>query len=155
MFMIPSVTCCKLRSPSFWIVERCTCQKEIMLLWHGQVPFCYSLMFKKFLSLPNHSIRKKEINRGVGSLLDMYFMAMRKRYSLGKENIMWCQWEWKKSFKMFKIKPFWKKKQFFPTCVLFFLASPLLEDHSHRDNPNKTWTFCSLMRGVRYLEVFL
>ena len=28
-----------------------------MFLWHGQVPFCYSLMFKKFLTLPNYSIR--------------------------------------------------------------------------------------------------
>ena len=41
-----------------------------MLLWQRQVPFCYSLMFKKFLYLPNHSIRlclkEKIINRGVG-----------------------------------------------------------------------------------------
>ena len=41
-----------------------------MLLWHGQVLFCYSLMCKKFLFLPNHSIRicvkGKRINRGVG-----------------------------------------------------------------------------------------
>ena len=38
-----------------------------MLLWHGQVPFCYSLMFKKFLSLANHSIiacAKGKRNRG-------------------------------------------------------------------------------------------
>ena len=28
-----------------------------MFLWHGQVPFCYSLMFKKFLTLPDYSIR--------------------------------------------------------------------------------------------------
>ena len=28
-----------------------------MLLWRGQVPFCHPLMFKKFLSLPNHSVR--------------------------------------------------------------------------------------------------
>ena len=41
-----------------------------MLLWHGKVPFCHSLMFKKFLSLPNHSLRvcvkEKRINRGAG-----------------------------------------------------------------------------------------
>ena len=41
-----------------------------MFLWHGQVPFCHSLMFKKFHSLPNHSIRVcvkgERINRGVG-----------------------------------------------------------------------------------------
>ena len=40
-----------------------------MLLWHGQFPFCYSLMYKKFLSLPNLSlsvcVKGKRINRGV------------------------------------------------------------------------------------------
>ena len=39
-----------------------------MLLWHGQFPFCHSLMFKKFVSHPNHSIRVcvkgKRSNRG-------------------------------------------------------------------------------------------
>ena len=41
-----------------------------MLLWHGQVPFCFYLILKKFLSLPNCSIRVcfkgKRINHGVG-----------------------------------------------------------------------------------------
>ena len=41
-----------------------------MLLWHGQVPFCHSLMLKTFLSLPNHTIRVcvkgKRINCRVG-----------------------------------------------------------------------------------------
>ena len=40
-----------------------------MFLWHGQVPFCYSLMFKKFLTLPNYSIivcvKGKRIDCGV------------------------------------------------------------------------------------------
>ena len=40
-----------------------------MPLWHRQVPFCCSLMFKKLLSLPNYSIRVcvkgKWINHGV------------------------------------------------------------------------------------------
>ena len=46
-----------------------------MLLWYGQVPFCYSLMFKKSFSLPNHSIivcaKGKIINRGVGYWLEI------------------------------------------------------------------------------------
>ena len=41
-----------------------------MPLCRGQVPFCYQLTFKKFLSLPNHSIgvcvRRERINRGAG-----------------------------------------------------------------------------------------
>ena len=53
---------------------------------------------------------------------------------------------------MFKIMK--KKNKLFPTCVLFFLACPLLEGNF----PNRTGTFCPLMRGVRYfcqlLEVF-
>ena len=47
-----------------------------MLAWHGQVPFCCSLMFKKFLSLPNQSItvyvKGKRINRGVGYGLEIH-----------------------------------------------------------------------------------
>ena len=46
-----------------------------MLLWHGKVPFSYSLMFKKFLSLPNLSIgvcvKGKRINRAVGYGLEI------------------------------------------------------------------------------------
>ena len=46
-----------------------------MLLWYGQVPFCYSFMFKKSFSLPNHSIivcaKAKIINRGVGYWLEI------------------------------------------------------------------------------------
>ena len=46
-----------------------------MLLWHGKVPFSYLLMFKKFLSLPNHSIgvcvKGKRINRAVGYGLEI------------------------------------------------------------------------------------
>ena len=46
-----------------------------MLIRHGQVSFCYSLMFKKFLSLPNHStrvcIKGKRIIRGVGYGLEI------------------------------------------------------------------------------------
>ena len=46
-----------------------------MLLWHGQVRFCHSLMFKKFFSLPNHSLRvcvkRKIINCGAGFGLEI------------------------------------------------------------------------------------
>ena len=33
------------------------CQEVKMFLCYGQVPLCHLLMFKKFLSLPNHSIK--------------------------------------------------------------------------------------------------
>ena len=46
-----------------------------MLLWHRQVPFCHLVMFKKFLSLPGHSIRVcvngERINRGAGCELEI------------------------------------------------------------------------------------
>ena len=41
-----------------------------MLIWRGHFSFCHRLMFNKFLSLPNHSIRAclkgERINRGAG-----------------------------------------------------------------------------------------
>ena len=87
-----------------------------MLLWHGEVPFCCSLMFKKFLSLPNHSIRvcvkRNRINRGVGYGLKIpvqyiYFLAMRKLFSGQRENEMVSIGKSKKkSFKIFKTKSF-------------------------------------------------
>ena len=52
------------------------CQEGIILLWHGHGPFCYLLVFKKFLSLPNHSIRAcvkgKRISCGVGYGLQIF-----------------------------------------------------------------------------------
>ena len=48
-----------------------------------------------------------------------------------------------------------KKNQLFQTYVLFFLACPLLGGNFLGVNPNRAWTFCPLMRGVRYLEGFL
>ena len=56
----------------------------------------------------------------------------------------------KKCFKIFKIKSFWKKKQSFLTCALFFMDFPLVGCNFHRDNANRTWTVCLLMAGVHY-----
>ena len=73
-------------------------------------------MFKKFLSLPNHSIRvcvkRNRINRGVGYGLKIpvqyiYFLAMRKLFSGQRENEMVSIGKSKKkSFKIFKTKSF-------------------------------------------------
>ena len=57
---------------------------------------------------------------------------------------------WKKSFKMFKIKSFWKKIRYFLLVFCFFLPCPLLGGNFHRGNSNRTWTFCPLERGVHY-----
>ena len=115
-------------------------------------------MFKKFLSLPKHSIRVgvkgKRINRGVGYGLKIPVEYI--FYGDGK-TIQWAKRTLdgvngnvkKKSSKMFKIVLL-KKNQPFPSSVLFFLACSLLRDNFHRDNPNRTWTFCPLMRGAGY-----
>ena len=44
-----------------------------MLPWYGQVPICCSLMFKKFLSLPNHRVwvKRNRSSRGVGYGLEI------------------------------------------------------------------------------------
>ena len=73
MFMIPSIACCKLPFLLFWRAKRCTLSRRdhVSLTW----TFCYSLMFKKFLSPPNHKVKvcvkEKRINRGVGYGLEI------------------------------------------------------------------------------------
>ena len=72
---LSSTARCNRRSPLLRITKDVLCQERIVLLWHGQVPFCHLLMFKKVLSLPNHSIRVcikgKTINRGAGYGLEI------------------------------------------------------------------------------------
>ena len=63
-----------------------------MLLWHRKLPFCYLLMFKKLLYLPNHSIRVcvkgKRINREVG-----YGLEIPAEYVIcgNKKGIQWAK----------------------------------------------------------------
>ena len=74
-------------------------------------------MFKRFLSLPNHSIRvcvkEKRINRGVGYGLEIpaeyIFHGNEKAIQLAKRKLDGVNGNVKKSFKMFKIKSLWKK----------------------------------------------
>ena len=121
-----------------------------MLLWHGQIPFCHSLMFKKFLHLLNHSI-KACVKGWSRNSCWIYILWQWESYLMGKKNIRWCPWRYEgKSFKMFKIKSFWKKISYFQLVFRFFLACPLLGGNFHRDNPNRIWTFYPVMRDVRY-----
>ena len=130
MFMIPSIECCKLPSLSFWIAKRCTLSRKDngSLAW--QTPFCYSLMFKKFLFLPNHSInvcvKGKIINRGVE-----YGSENRAEYKYifydNKKAIQWAKktldgfyGNVKKSFNMFKIQLFFKKISYSLLVFCFF-----------------------------------
>ena len=113
-------------------------------------------MFKKFLSLPNHSIRVcfkgKIINCGVAYGLEIpveyIFCGNEKAVQWAKRTLDAVDGNVKKSFKILKAKFILKKNQLFPPYVLFFLACPPLGGNFHKDNPNKT--FCPLMRGVRY-----
>ena len=52
--------------------------------------------------------------------------------------------------KIFQNKVILKNNQLLTTCLLFFLACPLLGDTFHWDNPKRAWTFCPLMRSVRH-----
>ena len=138
------------------------CQEGTMLLRHGQVPFCCSLMFKKFLSLSNHSIivcvKRKRINRGVGYGLEFpveyIFCGNEKAIQWAKRTLDAVDGNAKKGLRYLKQSHFEKKNLLFLTCVLLSLACPLLGGNFHRDNLNRTWTFCPLMRGVRYFRVF-
>ena len=134
------------------------CQEGIMLLWHGQIPFCCSLMFKKRLSLSNHSIgvcvKSKRINRGVGYGLEIpveyIFYGNEKAIQRAKRTLDCVDGNVKKRNKIFKTRSFWKKSYLIPICVLFFLACPLLEGSLHKDNPNRASTFRPLMSDVCY-----
>ena len=57
---------------------------------------------------------------------------------------------WKSSFKMFKIKSFKKKRSYLLLVFCFFLFCPPLGGNFCRDNLNRSWTFCPLIRGFRY-----
>ena len=81
-----------------------------MLLWHGQVTFCYSLIFKKLLFLPNHSIKTcvkgKRINRGVGYGLeipaDYIFCGNGKAIQWAKRTLDGIDWKVKKKLRCLK-----------------------------------------------------
>ena len=85
-----------------------------MLLLHEQVPFCYLLIFKKFLSLPNHSIRVcvngKRINHGVAYGIEIpaeyIFYGNEKAFQWAKRTLECVDGNVKKKFKMFKMKLF-------------------------------------------------
>ena len=87
-----------------------------MVLWHGPIPFCYSLMFKKFLFVPNlaypllggnfHWDNPKRpwtfcpLMRGVhysGCPLVRGFTVITLKHFLGRLNyVSWKNiWEWK------------------------------------------------------------
>ena len=163
---LSSTARCKRRSPSLRITKDVLCQERIVLLWHGQLPFWHLLMFKKVLSLPNHSIRVcikgKIINRGAGCGLeipDEYILWQWEGCSLAKRSLHVVHGDVKEKVLRCSKKVILKKNKLFPTCVLFFLTFSLLGDDFHRNNPNRTWTFCPLWEvsaiDFRYLEIFL
>ena len=96
-----------------------------------QICISVPLMFMKFLSLPNHSIRVclkgKRINRGVGYGLEI--PAEHMVYG-NQKAIQWA----KRTLDGVILK----KNQLFPTCVLFFLDCLLLGSNFHWDNTNST-----------------
>ena len=113
-------------------------------------------MFKNFLSLPNHSIRVcvkgKRINRGVGYGLEIpteyIFYGNGKAVQWAKRTSDGVKMNGGKE--MVKIESFFKKDSCLLLNFWFILDCPLLGGNFHRDNPNRTSTFCLLMRCVCY-----
>ena len=56
MFMIPSIACCKLASPSFWIVERCTLSRKdnASLTWTSYILLFVNIQETSFSSKSQH-----------------------------------------------------------------------------------------------------
>ena len=95
-------------------------------------------MFKKFSFFlkPQHvCVKGKRINRGVG-----YGLEIPAEY-IFYENEKAIQWV---NRTLDGVGGNVKKK------VLRCLKYSLLGGNFHGDNRNRTWTFCLLMRGVRY-----
>ena len=68
-------------------------KKKKIIIIDGQIPFCHSLMFKKFLSLPNRSIRVcvkgERINRRAGCGLEI---PAKYIFSGSEKAIQWARW---------------------------------------------------------------
>ena len=75
---------------------------------------------------------------------------------MGKENIRWCRWECeKKSFKMFRIKSFWKKKnRLVPTCVLLFTRKTKHTKFSEKRTFLTPW-YAPVRVRIRRQEMFV
>ena len=75
---------------------------------------------------------------------------------MGKENIRWCRWECeKKSFKMFRIKSFWKKKnRLVPTCVLLFTRKTKHTKFSEKRTFLTPW-YAHVRVRIRRQEMFV
>ena len=56
MFVIPSIACCKLPSPSFWIAKRCTLSKRdnASLTWTGSLLLFVNVQEISFSSKSQH-----------------------------------------------------------------------------------------------------
>ena len=77
MFMIPSVTCCKLPPPSFWIVKRCTLSRRdnASLAWTGSILLFVNFQEISFSFEWQHlsvCVKGKRIKRGVGYGLEIF-----------------------------------------------------------------------------------
>ena len=164
MFMIPSIACCKLPSPSFWIVKRCTLSRRdnASLAWTGSILLFVNFQEISFSFEWQHlsvCVKGKRIKRGVGYGLEIsaeyIFYVNEKAIQWANQTSDGVDGNVKKKVLRCLKKSHFEKNHLFPTCVLFFLACPLLGGNFHRDNPSRTWNFCPLMRGARYLEVFL
>ena len=105
-----------------------------MLLRHGQVPFCCSLMFKKFLSLSNHSIivcvKRKRINRGVGYGLEFpveyIFCGNEKAIQWAKRTLDAVDGNAKKGLRYLKQSHFEKKKSVISNLCFAFSGLPTI-----------------------------
>ena len=133
MFMIPSIACCNLPSPSFWIARRCTLSRrdDASLTWTGSILLfihVQEISFSSKSQLKSMCLRKKIINRG-------YWLEIPAEYIFygNDEVIQWAKRTLdgvhgnvkKKSFKMFKIKSFWKKISYFLLALCIFWPSAI------------------------------
>ena len=86
--MIPSVACCKLPSPSFWIAKRCSLlRKYASLTWKASILLFVDVQETSLSSKSQHK-KGKRINREVG-----YGLEIPAEYVIygNKKGIQWAK----------------------------------------------------------------
>ena len=114
------------------------------MTWAGSILLFVNVQEISFSSKSQHKIcdKRKRINRGAAyglEILDEYlFNGNEKAIRWAKRTIGGVDGNVKKNLRYLKQSHFEKKISYLLSCVLFFLACPLLGGIFHRDNPNRT-----------------
>ena len=109
VYDVSSIARCKFPSPSLRIAKRST----LPIMHNASVAWTDSILpfvNVQEISSPSKSQHKSCVKGWSRNSCWIYILWQWESYLMGKKNIRWCRWRYEgKSFKMFKIKSFWKR----------------------------------------------